>query len=317
MSQVFGVILGVILAISGGLYIYSRQFIARIEQEHPPIGKFVEVEGTRLHVLDVGQGPAVVLIHGASGNLHDFKSSIVDELAKTYRVLAFDRPGLGYSDPKAGPDWCGPDCQARLIHGAVASLGISKAVVLGHSWGGAVAMAYGLDYPDEVQGVVDLSGATHPWTGPTSWLNTLPSIPVAGPIAVNLLLAPLSHFLVEPSIVATFRPNPPTADYRKLGAVDLILRGNNFSTNALNSVNLRQFNAVQAKRYPDFKPRLIILTGADDPIVPSWNHAQRLKAQLPDAELIELPGIGHMPHHIAPDQVIGAIKRLWDASPGQ
>ncbi len=311
MSQTASALIGIVLIVILGLYIYGLQTVARIESEHPPLGKFVTVEDTRLHVLDRGEGLAVILIHGASGNLQDFASSIVDDLARRHRVLAFDRPGLGYSDPKSGPDWCGPDCQARLIHAAARSMGVERAVILGHSWGGAVAMAYGLDFPDDVQGVVDLSGATHPWSGPISWYNKLPGIPVLGPIVVKLLLAPMSHVLVEPGIIGTFSPSTPTPDYRNRGAVDLILRANNFANNAESSIKLRAFNTVQAQRYPDFKPPLIILTGADDPVVPSWNHAQRLAKQLPNAELIELPGIGHMPHHIAPDQVIDAIERLW------
>jgi pimeloyl-ACP methyl ester carboxylesterase len=300
--------------IIGALFIYGRVVVHQIEAKWPPAGTFVEIDGIKLHVFDKGQGPTVVLIHGASGNLHDFTSSIVDKLAETHRVLAFDRPGFGYSERPAGA-WCGPDCQARLIHAAAVKLAPGKAVVLGHSWGGAVAIAYGLDYPDDVQGILDLSGATSPWRSAPAWYNQVATMPVLGPVFVNLLVAPLGQFLIPPGIVGTFRPNEPTADYRNQGRVDLLLRGNVFSNNANDVINLKAFNEVQAARYSSLKPKLIIITGADEPVVPPKVHAQALKAELPAAELIELPGIGHMPHHIAPDQVIAGIERLWQSTP--
>ena len=298
----------------GALFIYGRIIVHRIESAWPPAGTMVDVDGIQLHVLDRGQGPTVVLIHGASGNLHDFASSIVDKLAETHRVLAFDRPGFGYSGRPAGA-WCGPDCQAKLIHDAVIKLDAGKAVILGHSWGGSVAMAYGLDYPDDVQGVVDLSGATSPWRSAPTWYNQVATMPVIGPIFVNLLVAPLGQFLIPPGVIGTFRPNELTPDYRNRGRVDLLLRGQVFSNNANDVISLKAFNEVQSARYSSLKPKLIILTGADDPVVPPKVHAEALKAQIPSAELIELPGIGHMPHHIAPDQVIAAIERLWQSAP--
>src|SRR6266481_3294033 len=100
------------------LWLYGVIENKRMQARFPPIGQFVEVEGIRLHYLEAGQGPPVVLIHGASGNLLDFKLSIFDALAEKHRVIAIDRPGLGYSERPDGP-WCGPDCQARLIHDAV------------------------------------------------------------------------------------------------------------------------------------------------------------------------------------------------------
>jgi pimeloyl-ACP methyl ester carboxylesterase len=315
MSQILGAIAAGVIALAAGLYFYGRHVVAGIEAASPPLGTFVTVENTTLHVVDRGQGPPIVLIHGASGNLRDFTTSIFDELVKTHRVIAIDRPGLGWSDAHAGADWCGPDCQARLIHDALTALGVQKPVVLGHSWGGAVAMAYGLEYPDEVKGVLDLSGATHPWTTGVSWYNAACGLPILGPIFVNFLVVPLGAVLVEPGIIGTFRPNAVTPDYRARAGVDLLFRANNFANNAQGSRNLSAFNAKQAERYPDFKPPLIILTGADDPVVPSWNHAQRLKKQLPSAELIEIPGVGHMPHHVAPDQVIAALERLSGSAP--
>jgi len=148
-------ILVCVILIFAGLYVYGLFSIKAVEARFPPLGTFVTVDGIRLHVLDRGQGPTVVLIHGANGNLRDFAASpLIDALVPTHRVLAFDRPGHGWSERPAG-DWVDPDRQAALIHGAVQSMGGGKAVVVGHSLGGAIAMSYGLKFPDDTVGVLD------------------------------------------------------------------------------------------------------------------------------------------------------------------
>ena len=301
---------GALLGLVAGLYFLGLYTAAQAERDFPPIGTFVTVEGQRIHVLDRGTGPAVVLIHGLSGNLRDFTSSLVEPLSQSHRVLAFDRPGIGYSE-RPGGAWCDPLCQARLIHGAVQAMGVSRAVILGHSWGGAVAMAYGLAYPDEVQGVLDLAGATHPWTTGASWYYELAGKPIIGPLFVNLFAVPLGRQMAGSTPEGVFRPNSAPEGFRAALGLDLLFRPASFTNNASDDRNLSAFLAQQRMDYPNFKPRLTIVTGADDPIVPPWNHARRLKAEVAQAELIEVPGIGHMPHYMATDQVIAAINKLW------
>ena len=75
--------------------LYSWVASQWIEHEYPPIGQFIEVDGLRLHYVMQGQGdgPALLLVHGASSNLREFTSSIMPALARHHRVIAFDRPG--------------------------------------------------------------------------------------------------------------------------------------------------------------------------------------------------------------------------------
>ncbi|MEL7257701.1 MAG: alpha/beta fold hydrolase, partial [Pseudomonadota bacterium] len=141
------------------------------EETHPPIGQFVEVDGTRVHVWVDGSGPDLVLIHGAGGNLRDFTFDLAGKLTNRYRVIAFDRPGLGYTDRLPGYGGLNnvqgesPLEQAALLQKAAQKLGVKRPIVLGHSFGGAVALAWGLNAPKDTAALVLLGGVSNPWPG--------------------------------------------------------------------------------------------------------------------------------------------------------
>ncbi len=150
----------------GGCAAVSRTEIAR---RWPPIGRIIDVDGTPVHVWEKGSGTPVVLIHGASGNLRDWTFSLAERIARRRRVIAFDRPGFGYSGRIADRGW-DPAVQAGLLQRASAMLGATKPVIVGHSWGGAVVMAWAATLPGTARGVVSLAGATMPWGGNLGYL---------------------------------------------------------------------------------------------------------------------------------------------------
>ncbi|MAN60417.1 MAG: alpha/beta hydrolase, partial [Parvibaculum sp.] len=156
-------ILSAVLALLGFAW-FSVQCTERRFGRH---GHLVSVDGVDLHYVDVGPDDLagetkapIVLIHGASGNLRDFEASILPELAKTHRVLAFDRPGHGWSARPDIADAHDPARQAALIHAALKKLGVKRPVMLGHSWGGAVATAYATRFGPDMSGLLVLAGAT-------------------------------------------------------------------------------------------------------------------------------------------------------------
>src|SRR5262249_30466227 len=127
--------------------------VAQINRAHRPDGIFVPVSGGRLHVVDLApakadDGPPVVLLHGASGSLEDQRLTLGTKLAASHRVILIDRPGHGFSDRLGGVADASPARQAALIAEALDKLGISRAVIVGHSLAGAVATAFALDFPD-------------------------------------------------------------------------------------------------------------------------------------------------------------------------
>ena len=141
---------------------YNIYRARKAEREHPPTGRFVTVDGVRLHYIEKGEGPPVVLLHGNVVTAEDFRTSgVLELLARRHRVIAFDRPGFGYSDRPHGSAWSAR-AQADLLRDALVVLGIKRPVVLGHSWGAAVALALALNHPDDVRGLVLLSGYYYP-----------------------------------------------------------------------------------------------------------------------------------------------------------
>ena len=142
--------------------IYNVYRARKVEREHPPAGQFVTVDGVRLHYIEKGEGPPVVLLHGNVVTAENFDTSgMLDLVAKRHRVIAFDRPGFGYSERPHGSAWSA-GTEAELIRDAFAVLGVNRPIVLGHSWGAAVALALGLNHPDAVRGLVLLSGYYYP-----------------------------------------------------------------------------------------------------------------------------------------------------------
>ena len=141
-------------------FLYTVKSSKDIEQRIPAIGQFIEVDGLRLHYLDQGQGFPIVLLHGASTSLLDFTTNLVPALSKHYRVLAFDRPGHGYSE-RDNSQWPNPEKQAELIGKALSQLDIEKSIWVGHSWSGSVVLAALLNQAEQVATGVLLAGASH------------------------------------------------------------------------------------------------------------------------------------------------------------
>ena len=283
-----------------------------IERAYPPAGRFVAVDGGRLHIVERGSpdAPPVVLLHGASGNLGDIGLALADRLATRYRVILVDRPGHGWSDRPDGRDEASPARQAALIHQALAKLGVPHAVFVGHSWSGALATAYALAYPDEVAGLVLLAPVTHPWPGGVSWLNHLIATPVLGPLIAYTAILPIGYFMVPPGVAAVFAPETPPPDYIARTGARMVLRPSEFIANAQDLVGLKQFVTAQAPHYGELKMPVAIIAGDADRVVYTDIHARGIAAQLPDATLTVLPGVGHMVTYAAPERVVQAVDEV-------
>ncbi|MDO9411349.1 MAG: alpha/beta hydrolase [Pseudolabrys sp.] len=280
-----------------------------IERANPPTGRFVDVDGGRLHVVEVGapDAPPLLLLHGASGNLNDLRLAIGDRLAQRYRVILVDRPGHGWSDRPGGAADALPSAQAKLIHQAVTSLGIKKPIVLGHSWSGSLATAYALAYPDDVRGLVLLAPVTHPWPGGIGWINDVVAMPIIGQLTARTLVLPAGYFMLQPGVASVFRPNTPPADYNARTGVAMLLRPSEFIANAQDLSVLKEFVRAQSQRYSELKMPVEIIAGDVDPVVYTDVHSRAIARQVPQAVLTVLPGLGHMVQYTATDRVIQAV----------
>ena len=130
-----------------------------IERAHPPRGRFIEINGLRQHVVEIGEhagaadAPAIVLLHGAGCNLEDMRLALGERLAAHYRVILLDRPGLGWSERRGG-EGSSPTYQAAMLNAVLDRLEVGRAIVVGHSWGGLLSLTFALDYPQRVAGLV-------------------------------------------------------------------------------------------------------------------------------------------------------------------
>jgi pimeloyl-ACP methyl ester carboxylesterase len=288
----------------------------RIEAANRASGRFVEVAGGgRLHVLELGAAATeeqlpIVLVHGASGNLEDLRLALGDRLAVNRRVILVDRPGHGWSDRPGGAADASPARQAALIVEALDRIGLERFVLLGHSLGGAVATALALAYPARIAGLVLLAPVTHPWEGGLAWYNAILSTPVIGPLFARTAALPLSVLLLHGGVASVFAPQPAPADYVRRAAIRLLLRPSTFVANAQDIAMLKEFVTAQAPRYGEIAAPTVVLTGSADSTVSPNIHARAIAAAVPDAQLVVLTGVGHMPHHVDADAVVAAVAQL-------
>lgn len=280
----------------------------RAEASHPPEGQFLSVNGHRLHAVVLGQGPDLVLIHGASGNTRDFTHDLAHRLAQRYRVIVFDRPGLGYSD-RLHPRGASIREQAQLLSQAATQLGAEKPIVVGQSYGGAVALAWAVDCPTNISALVLLAGASQVWDGPLSRYYRTLSHRWIGPLVIPYLTAYVRDERVNRELDSIFTPQLPPAGYDAHIGAGLTLRRDCLRANALQRANLNAEIRALSPLYPQIDTPTELLHGSGDMIVGLPIHSEPLSDQIPNAYLTVLPGIGHMPQHVTKPDVIATIDR--------
>ena len=281
---------------------------ALAEAQWPPEGEILEIDGHRVHVVVRGQGPDLVLIHGASGNTRDFTHAMVDRLAGRYRVIVIDRPGLGYTD-RIAPRGATLRQQAELLARAAAAVGATRPIVYGHSYGGAVALAWAVHRPSEISALVLSAAASNPWTTGLGLYYTILSHPLGQRLVIPVLTAWVPDRVVDDAIAAVFVPQPVPPGYAAHIGAGLTLRRVSMRANALHRANLLAEITAQAPRYGEIDVPVEILHGDVDSTVPLAIHSEPLSRQVPGAVLTVLPGIGHMPHHAVPAATDAAIDR--------
>jgi pimeloyl-ACP methyl ester carboxylesterase len=283
---------------------------------YPPGGELVELDdGRTVHAVVAGSGPDLVILHGASGSTRDWTFAFADRVTDRYRVIVFDRPGMGYTD-RASKAYGGlgntasesPAEQAAMLKAAADVLGVENPIVLGHSYGAAVAMAWALAY--DPAALVTVSGATQPWPGgDLPFYYGLAASSLGGRGVAPAVTALVGRPRIQGVTEAIFAPQPVPAGYVDYIGAELTLRRESFLANT------RQVNALyphlveMQPHYETLDLPVEILHGTADEIVPADIHAAPLETQLPEANLVLLPGIGHMVHHALPEAVEAAIDR--------
>ncbi|WP_135447043.1 alpha/beta fold hydrolase [Tabrizicola caldifontis] len=292
------------LTIAGATHWRASAREAAALAAYPPSGDFIPVEGRKLHYEMVGSGPDLVMIHGASGSLRDLTHALRDRLTDRFRVTVVDRPGLGHSDPL---DEVSLRAQARHIAAGLARLGVRNPVVLGQSYGGAVALAWALE--GGPRSLVLVGSPSLPWPGTLDpWYRVTATKPGRA-LAVPLASAFVPRAYIRSATADVFAPDPVPPGYEEHLGMPLILRRQSLAANAAQVNALRAELVGMQHRYRDLTLPVELIHGSADRIVPIDIHSRPLSRLLPDARLTVIKGAGHMPHHSHPETVITAIDR--------
>lgn len=308
MLGMIGTSLGLFGLAHGLTHLRAERHERRAEAAFPPEGRFLTVQGHRIHAVVLGAGPDLVLIHGASGNTRDFTHDLAHQLAARYRVIVFDRPGLGYSDPVSRRGATIRQ-QAEILAEAAMQLGAQRPVVLGQSYGGAVALAWAVYCPANIAALVLLSAASQTWDGGLDRYYRTLSHPILGPLAAPYLTAFVPDARVTRELESIFTPQHPPKGYNHHIGAGLTLRRASLRANALQRANLKREIRAQMPHYSQISVPVEILHGDADTIVGLHIHSEPLARQIPNAHLTTLPGIGHTPQHNAKPQVMATIDR--------
>lgn len=294
------------LAISA---LVNRHLAKNAENDNPPAGQFLEVNGVRLHYVERGSGAPLVLLHGNGSMIQDFESSgLIDLAAKNYRVIVFDRPGFGHSDRPRNVVWT-PAAQAELINSALHRLGVSHAIVLGHSWGASVAVALALKYPTLVQGLVLASGYYYPTLRPDVVALSAPAVPLVGDI-LGHTLSPIVSRVMWPLLMAKiFGPRSVPRKFEGFPK-EMALRPSQIRASAAESALMIPDAFHYRDEYTNLKMPVVIVAGDGDRLVDIDAQSTRLHRDVPQSKFHRVPGTGHMIHQTATGVVMSAINEV-------
>ncbi|KQU95397.1 esterase [Ensifer sp. Root31] len=293
---------------------YSLRSARNISARFPNTGELIDIGGFRMnsvHLPATSEADLVplVFIHGASGNLLDQMHAFAPAFEGRAEMLFVDRPGHGYSE-RGGRANDRPDGQADAIAKLMDMRGMPRAIIVGHSFGGAIAASFALRHPERTTGLILLAPATHPWPGGIDWYYRLTALPYVGWLFAHTLAAPIGLRRIDSGTRSVFSPNPRPADYIDKTAPHLVLRPLAFRNNAVDVANLHAYVTEVAPRYQEIAAPTIIVSGDSDDIVLADIHSRSLARDIAGSELLWIGNLGHKPDYVVTDVVVAAVEKL-------
>ncbi len=293
----------------GGMNLMTEVEIEQAEQVYPDSGKYVDILGAPQHYFEMGEGntPTIVLLHGVGGSSYAwYKRGIIDSLATTCHVYAFDRAGHGHSKRPNGMNG-DPRAQADIIHRAILELGIEKPVIVGLSWGGAVAASYAVEYPDDLAALALLAPYILPNERTVDIVYPVAQIPVLSDALLHTLAVPVGCLVRNPLTKRTFSPEPVPDDYWG----ETILLSQRPQAVKIMADDMSAVNTAlgeESEKYGAIQVPVGIMIGehdvyfSDDPL-PAWADSLGWQyRQIPDA--------GHAIHYTRAAEVVGFIREM-------
>ena len=300
--------------IGGALALFSHWRGRRAEAQVPPDGAFVAVDGARLHYTDQGEGPPVVMIHGLGGQLRNFSYALADLIARHHRVILIDRPRSGYSTAAAGTE-PGVAEQAAIIAACIRALGLERPLLVGHSLGGAVALALALDDPGLASGLALIAPLTQPQPEPPAAFRgmAIGTASRAGRLALaHTLAVPLALLTAPATLKAVFAPEPAPPDFAARGGGALALRPGNIAAAMFEMRRASEEMGPLSARYGELTLPVAILYGREDHVLDHRRDGEAAARQIPRCRL-ELVEGGHMLPVTQPELTARFIERAATA----
>ena len=293
-AWIVGIGIALLCLVAGGLALFSARTARQVEKALPPRGRFIEIDGARIHYLDEGSGPALLLIHGLAGQVHNFTHSLLGRLKRDYRVIILDRPGSGYSTPAPGGS-VAIGAQAQLVSRFITALGLKRPIVVGHSMGGAIGLALALNHPDRIAGLALIAPLTQvPQSVPAPFAGLAIRTPLLRRLVAWTLATPVSIANRKLTLETLFGPQPVPDDFAVKGGGLLNLRPCSFIGASTDLIAGEEDLTAMPMRYKDLAVPLGIIYGAQDRILDPAVHGRGLAAQVPHADLELIDGGGHM-----------------------
>lgn len=291
----------VIALLAGGYFLWTPdRKRAELEAEYLDAPTdMVDVAGTRLHVRDSGRAdaPAVILLHGFGSSLHTWEDWAAS-LAESFRVIRFDLPGSGLSPPDGSGDYS--DARSRqLLAALMDQLGIARASLIGNSIGGRIAWSFAAAYPARVDKLVLVS--PDGFASPGFAYDQPPEVPRVA----RLMRYSLPRALLRLNLAPAFGDQAALTDGLVNRYYDLML-----APGARDAMIARMEQTVLRDPVPLLKtvqaPTLLVW-GELDRLIPITNADDYLRA-IPQARLVRLPGIGHVPQEEAPQESLSPVR---------
>lgn len=267
--------------------------------------RFVMAGHSRLHYVESGKGRPVVMIHGNAGDLHDFEFGALNLLAGNYHAMAFDLPGHGLSKMSRHAQGTISE-QAMILHQALTVLGIKDPILVGHSWGGAVALAYALLYPRDISALVLLAPAAY-WDHHNEVpAEALLQIPLLSDLCIALFKPIFGPRALKQGLKDAFSPDPVPLDYLK-SANAVWLERKHLKALIKNDAMIESSLEELSPQYQKIHAPVVIVTGDSDLLVSPQRNAFNLHNVIAKSELMVIPHAGHQIPETHPEAVLRAV----------
>jgi len=288
---------------------------ASLSAEQPIETGYKVVNGVSLYYEAIGEGVPIVVVHGGPGLDHGYLLPQMAELAKGYRLIFYDQRAMGKSSADFDTSQMTMNSFVEDLEGIRKAFGLEKMNLMGHSWGGLVAMFYAIKYPSHLQSLI--------------LVNTTPASSVLRNLSFGIMslkttkedsisqvqIAETEGFQKrDPAVMAKFFRLLFHASFHNRQYADSLTLSFD-SSYAAKSVMVHQLNNDTTLRSYDIFAKLdtiqcpvLIIGGSDDAVVPGAN--EKIRDHLHGAQYILMPGCGHFPFVESPDKFFPAVREF-------